>query len=267
MAERYALGVQYRGTQYCGWQKQTHVDSVQERLELALSKVADHAIETTCAGRTDAGVHAIGQVVHFDSTSVRPDKAWVQGVNCLLPSTIRVSWVKQVNSTFSARFTAQSRRYQYLLHRSPIASAFVADMVTRFPYALDSDAMQQAAKLLLGEQDFSSFRSVDCQSQTAMRCVHFVNIIEKPQYVIVDICANAFLHHMVRNIVGTLLWIGQHKCTLSQFKDILLAKDRTLAGPTAPANGLYLVAVQYPPAYDLPQFSKAGIGALFHELD
>lgn len=264
---RHALGIQYRGTQYCGWQKQSHASSVQQTLEQALSKVADHPIETVCAGRTDAGVHAVGQVVHFDSEAVRPNKAWVQGVNSALPSSIRVAWAKQVDEAFSARFTAQSRRYQYLLYRQPVASAFVSDMVTHFSYPLDISAMQQAADLLIGEQNFGAFQSAYCQSKTAMRCVKFVNLVEKPNYLIIDICANAFLHHMVRNIVGTLLLVGQHKCAVSEFKEIFQSQDRTLAGPTAPANGLYLVAVQYPPAYDLPQFYAAAIGALFHELD
>ncbi len=267
MTQNYALGIQYVGTRYAGWQRQSHADSVQGRLEAALTQIADHPVETICAGRTDAGVHALGQVVHFQTSVQRPDKAWVHGVNAALPHDVRVNWVHAVPTEFSARFSAESRRYQYLLYRGAVASPFLQGAVTHYPYPLDPVAIQAAAQHLLGEQDFSALRSAHCQSHTAMREVHFANVFTRADFLILDICANAFLHHMVRNIMGTLLWVGQQKCTVADFQQILQSKDRRLAGPTAPPDGLYLVAVQYPVAYDLPQFSASGIEALFYELD
>lgn len=257
---RIALGIEYDGSRYFGWQRQHEVASVQEKLERALSKVADHEVQVVCAGRTDAGVHATGQVVHFDTTSVRAERAWTMGVNTNLPPDIAVRWVKEVPDDFSARFSATARRYRYVLNNSPLRPGIGGTLVTHFYAPLDAERMHLAAQCLLGEHDFTSFRASQCQSNTPYRNIHFINVHRCGDYVIVDIQANAFVHHMVRNIVGSLCLVGTGEQESSWLADLLAARDRTLAAATAKPNGLYLVDVTYPEQLGLP---KAALGPLF----
>jgi len=251
----YALGIEYRGTQYCGWQRQDgHTEvSVQWVLEKALSQVADQPITVTCAGRTDSGVHGCEQVVNFSTTAERPLKAWTLGVNSNLPRDVRVLWVQEVPEDFSARFSATARTYRYVILNRPVASALVNDMVTWEKAPLDEVAMHEAGQYLLGENDFSSFRGASCQSNTPFRFVNYINVSRHGSFVTVEIKANAFLHHMVRNIVGVLMCIGKGEKPVGWAKDVLLARDRRQAAKTAPSNGLYLLQVEYPESLGLPQ--------------
>jgi tRNA pseudouridine38-40 synthase len=251
--KRIALGIEYDGSRYCGWQMQSHgTRTVQDEIEKALSIVADHPVQVVCAGRTDTGVHATGQVVHFDTDAERKLKAWVMGVNTHLPDDIGVHWSKQVDSGFSARFSANMRSYRYVIQQRAARPALYSHRVTWVYDDLNTRAMHEAAQALLGENDFSSFRSSACQAEHAMRFVKSIEISAESSFVYIDIQANAFLHHMVRNIVGSLLKVGTGERPVSWMAELLALKDRTRAGPTAPARGLYLVAVQYPPEYDLP---------------
>jgi tRNA pseudouridine38-40 synthase len=257
---RVALGIAYDGSVFSGWQSQLnpHLRTVQESLETALSRVADHAVTVHCAGRTDAGVHASGQVVHFDTTADRPLKAWVLGSNTLLPPQVAVQWARTVPADFHARFSAFSRRYRYLICNSTVRPALYHQFLTHHRYALDAEAMHAAGQHLLGERDFTSFRAVACQSRTPMRNVTELSVRRQGQYVVVEIEANAFLLHMVRNIVGSLLEIGEGRKPVSWTAELLTLRDRTRAAPTAPPNGLSLIQVRYPPALAFPQ-SDAGI--------
>lgn len=250
---RIALGVEYDGSRYCGWQMQSHsTRTVQHELEKALSVVADHPVQVVCAGRTDTGVHATGQVVHFDTTAERPSRAWVMGVNTHLPDDVCVHWSRTVDADFSARFSASMRAYRYVIQQRTARPALYSRRVTWIHHQLDTAEMHQAAQALLGENDFSSFRSSACQSEHAMRFIQSIDVSAEGGFVYVDIRANAFLHHMVRNIVGSLLQVGSGDRPPGWIAELLALKDRTRAGPTAPADGLYLVEVQYPDEYGLP---------------
>ncbi|MEL4388013.1 tRNA pseudouridine(38-40) synthase TruA [Shewanella xiamenensis] len=257
---RIALGIEYDGSGYFGWQRQAEVDSVQGQLEQALSKVANEPISLFCAGRTDAGVHATGQVVHFDTNAVRNEGAWTLGVNANLPDNIAVRWVKEVDESFHARFSATARRYRYVIYNHNLRPGLLRHGVSHYHGDIDVDKMHIAAQALLGEQDFTSFRAIQCQSKTPFRNVHSVKVTRQGMYVIVDISANAFLHHMVRNIVGSLLEIGLGNQPLTWMADLLSLKDRNQAAATAKPNGLYLVDVTYPEQYQLP---KLALGPLF----
>lgn len=250
---RMALGVEYLGSRFRGWQtQQTGVPSIQPLLEKALARIALEPVSVMCAGRTDAGVHGSGQVVHFETTAARPSKAWVFGTNNHLPPEIRVRWSQPVPYDFHARHSALARRYRYILynHRTPPAQLF--DQVTWWNQPLDVEKMHQAAQQLIGEKDFSAFRSVRCQSRTAWRHMHFIRVYRRGLLIVVDIQANAFLHHMVRNIVGALLEVGQGERPVEWIAELLQQGVREVAGITAPANGLYLVAVLYPQHFGLP---------------
>ncbi len=249
---RFALGVEYEGTNYYGWQQQEFVTSVQREVENALSLVADHAISVVCAGRTDKGVHAVGQVIHFNTTSEREPSAWVLGTNSHLPADIRINWAQSVSVDFHARYSALARTYVYLIHNARLRPCLARHYMMWYPQPLDVDAMQLAANHLLGEQDFTSFRAVGCQSNSPMRNVTEVELTRRSDNVIVKITANAFLHHMVRNIVGSLCVVGSATRTPSWIKEVIAAKDRTVAAETAAASGLYLLAVQYPDKFSLP---------------
>lgn len=251
--KKIALGVEYQGTHYCGWQRQKHCESVQAQVEAALSEIAAHQVDLYCAGRTDTGVHALGQVVHFETDVERPNKAWVQGVNTKLPGDVRVAWAKEMGEDFHARFSAFARQYRYVIYNRKVHSAVLHNRVTWEPYQLDESLMDQAAQALIGEQDFSSFRASQCQAEHAMREVQSVKVSRRGDMVFVDIRANAFLHHMVRNIVGTLMEIGKGHKTVSWVTELLAAQDRTLAAPTAPASGLYFVNAFYPDEFELPE--------------
>jgi tRNA pseudouridine38-40 synthase len=252
--QRIALGVEYDGSRYCGWQMQAHgTRTVQREIEKALSVVADHRVQVVCAGRTDTGVHATGQVVHFDTTAQRQLKAWVMGVNTQLPDDVCVHWARPVSDEFSARFSATMRRYRYVIQQRTARPALYSHRVTWVYEKLDTAAMHDAAQALLGENDFSSFRSSACQSEHAMRFVESIAVTAGSAFVYIDISANAFLHHMVRNIAGSLIKVGSGERPVSWMAELLALKDRTRAGPTAPPGGLYLVAVQYPDEYALPE--------------
>ncbi len=251
--KRIAMGISYRGNHYNGWQRQSHCSStVQQHLEQAIARVANEPIETICAGRTDTGVHGTGQVIHFDTHATRSDYSWQMGVNTNLPKDIRVNWVREVNQDFHARFSAHYRRYHYIIEDNSVGNAILHQLITPFRQALDAEKMHLGAQYLLGEQNFTSFRATQCQSNTPFRHVDFINVSRREHFVIIDIQANAFLYHMVRNIVGALLVVGQNKQPPEWMKTILCACDRRKAPATAPADGLYLVEVGYDKAYDFP---------------
>ncbi|PID66647.1 MAG: tRNA pseudouridine(38-40) synthase TruA [Gammaproteobacteria bacterium] len=250
---KLALGVSYCGRHYYGWQRQSHThNTVQHYIELALSTVADETVNVCCAGRTDSGVHASGQVIHFSTNALRDLRGWKMGTNTQLPKDIRIHWVRAVADDFHARFSAKYRRYHYIIEDNSSGNAIFNGLVTPCRYALDAEAMQQAAQVLVGEHDFSSFRAAQCQSQTPNRHVDFIRVYRNGQFVIIDIQANAFLYHMVRNIVGSLLLIGQGKKEVAWLNKVLQERNRCLAGTTAGANGLYLVEVGYDSVYNIP---------------
>lgn len=249
---RIALGIEYDGSKYYGWQRQNEVRSVQEKLEKALSQVANESVTVFCAGRTDAGVHATGQVVHFDTIAQRKDAAWTLGVNANLPSDIAVRWVKNVTDDFHARFSATARRYRYIIYNHRLRPAVLQQGVTHYHHHLDEARMHRAAQSLIGENDFTSFRAVQCQSRTPWRNVTHIAVSRYGAYVTVDIKANAFVHHMVRNITGSLMEVGCGNQPEGWLAELLVAKNRMLAAATAKAEGLYLVSVDYPAHFALP---------------
>ena len=249
---KYAACIEYDGTNYCGWQRLEHLPSVQGEVEKALSSVANHQIELTCAGRTDSGVHGIGQIVHFESDAVRNEKSWRMGCNTNLPDNIVLRWIQPIDDSFHARFSAESRRYRYIILNNKIRPAIIHKKVCWYRDELDETRMQDAANRLLGENDFSSFRAAGCQAKHAMRELQEITISREGKFVYVDIIANAFLHHMVRNIVGSLFEVGDGRREPEWFAELLNVKDRTKAGITAPACGLYFVSVDYPAEFSIP---------------
>lgn len=254
---KIALGIEYDGSPYYGWQKQARVPSVQDQLETVLSRIADEPIQLFCAGRTDAGVHASGQVVHFETSADRDNRAWTLGANAQLPKTIAVRWVQTVDDSFHARFSAMARRYRYLIYNHRLRPALFNTGLLTIPQPLDAAKMHRAAQSLLGEQDFSAFRAAQCQSKTPWRHLHRIRILRQGEYVIMDIQANAFLHHMVRNIMGSLIEIGKGVQNEHWLAELLATKDRTLAAATVKPNGLYLTDVLYPDKYQLPKGAAA----------
>lgn len=250
---RIALGIEYDGHNFHGWQRQPGgLETVQGALEQSLSQIANEAIYLHCAGRTDAGVHATGQVVHFDTKAKRHLDAWVYGVNAYLPKEICVRWSRKVDLKFHARFKAISRRYRYIICNHPIRPAILGSKTSWHYYPLDVDKMRLAASYLIGEQDFSSFRAAKCNSNSPMRNITDFQIERKGDYVIFEIEANAFLHHMVRNIAGVLMKIGGGFKDPDWMAEVILAKSRQAAAETAPPGGLYLIAVKYPEPYNFP---------------
>ncbi|TGD71431.1 tRNA pseudouridine(38-40) synthase TruA [Mangrovimicrobium sediminis] len=251
---RIACRIEYNGAHYRGWQSQPDpaAPTVQQALEAALTAVAAAPVRVHCAGRTDTGVHGHCQIVHFDAPSARPPRAWVLGGNANLPEDVRVHWAQAVDAEFHARFSALARRYRYLIANTPVRPALLGGQLTWYRHPLDAARMHGAAQALLGEQDFSAFRAATCQSPTAMRNVHAVSVFRRGDIVVVDIQANAFLHHMVRNIVGSLLAVGSGRQKPQWIADLLRGRDRTVAADTAPAAGLYLVDVLYPAQFGLP---------------
>jgi tRNA pseudouridine38-40 synthase len=253
---RYALGVEYSGSAYCGWQRQPHCASVQQHLEAALGFVADHDVELVCAGRTDAGVHAIEQVAHFDSDSERSERAWVLGANCRLPADIRLLWVRPVSDDFHARFSARARAYRYLIVNAPVPSAIFHDRASWEHRPLDHEAMHDCAQSLLGEHDFSSFRAVGCQARSTRREVLEISVCRHDDLLFLDVSANAFLYHMVRNIAGSLIAVGKGERDRAWFQRTFAARDRNLAAPTAAAAGLYFLRAWYEAQFKLPTRDK-----------
>ena len=249
---RWAARVEYLGSGYSGWQRLSHIKSVQGTLEAALSKVADHAVDVVAAGRTDAGVHGLGQIIHFDTTAERNPLAWMLGANVNLPADVSLRWAQRVAPDFHARHKALSRRYRYVFHNTRARSALLAGRATFWPRALDADAMNLAAQSLLGERDFSALRDSECQSPTPFRNVMQLSVHRSGDFVVLDIQANAFLHHMVRNIAGTLAEVGQGRQPVAGVAEVLETRNRKLAGMTAAPDGLYFIGPEYPAHYGLP---------------
>ena len=256
---RVALGIEYNGRGFNGWQaqKSPHTKTVQQTLEQALSEVADHPVTLVCAGRTDAGVHATGQVVHFDHRHERTEGAWIHGGNALLPPEVSVRWAKQVPADFHARFSATARRYRYVIYNHAVKPAILNGQVTHHYQPLDAERMHAAGQLLLGEQDFSAYRGSACQSTTPMRHVSEISVRRQWDFVTLDIQANAFLLHMVRNIAGVLMEIGEGRKPVAWAGEVLAGRDRRQGGVTALPNGLYLVKVFYPAAFNLPEVAAS----------
>ncbi|PLK59202.1 tRNA pseudouridine(38-40) synthase TruA [Candidatus Palibaumannia cicadellinicola] len=252
---KLALGIAYDGSHYSGWQRQPNVPSVQACLEQALSLVANEPISVYCAGRTDTGVHATGQVIHFETCAHRTNTAWTLGVNAHLPTSIAVRWVMPVKTDFHARFSATARRYRYIIYNHRLRPVILGNGLTHYYQPLDTSKMERAGQCLLGEHDFTSFRALQCKSRTPWRNLHQLIVKRKGPYILVDITANAFLYHMVRNIVGSLLEVGCGKKPESWIADLLFVKNRSLAGVTARAKGLYLISVDYPSRFGLPSLS------------
>lgn len=251
---RFALIVEYDGSSYQGFQRQASAKkTVQGELERALSHIAAQPITLVCAGRTDAGVHATHQVVHFDCAAERGERAWLEGTNTKLPNSIRVKWAAQVPGEFHARFSAQSRTYRYFSYVSRVRSAFLPLTATWIRNELNVEAMQAAASQLIGEHDFSSFRASQCQAHSPVRRIEYIRFCKRGAFVIMEIKANAFLHHMVRNIMGCLFEIGGGVKSVSWLSDVLAKRDRTLASATAAPHGLYLSGVDYPADFGVPR--------------
>ena len=249
---RYGAVVEYDGSQFCGWQRQLHCDAVQQAVEKALSRVADQPLRVACAGRTDTGVHAWHQVIHFDTTALREPRNWVLGANANLPESIRLHWVDTMPAQFHARFSAVSRTYRYLILNRPVKAAVMHSGLSWCRHPLSVQAMAEAAGALIGEQDFSAFRGAGCQSNTPMRNVKSVEVFQQGDIIAIEICANAFLLHMVRNIAGALIAVGRGKQKVGWIIELLAGRDRTQSAETAPAAGLYLIDVGYPEQYQLP---------------
>lgn len=253
---KLALRVEYDGSAYCGWQRQAHSPSVQQELEQALSYVADQAIELVCAGRTDTGVHACDQVAHFETEVIRSNRSWLLGTNCRLPRDIRINWVDQVPTDFHARFSAIARSYRYIILNSATPSALFHNKVCWEHRPLDDVIMQQAGHHLIGQHDFSAFRAAGCQAKSPERTIEFLQVSRRGKLIYIDVKANAFLHHMVRNIAGSLMVVARHEQPISWLQEVLMSKDRKLAAMTAPADGLYFIQAYYPAEFDLQQSER-----------
>ena len=256
---RVAAIIEYDGTDYAGWQSQTHSESIQDAVEAALSFVAGHPVVAICAGRTDSGVHAVGQVIHFDTHAQRSPRAWVLGANTRLAPSIALQWAGEVTSGFHARHRASRRVYRYAILNRSARSALQRTRAAWIHRPLDADAMHAAAQALIGEHDFSAFRSIECQSKTALRRVDKIEVTREGDYLWLEITANAYLHHMVRNIVGTLLDVQRATEPFAAMAKVLEGADRRYAGATAPAAGLYLWRVEYPAVFGIPA-PNAGFG-------
>lgn len=251
---RIALGLEYDGAAFCGWQTQPGACGVQDHLQAALGLFTQQTPEVTAAGRTDAGVHATAQVVHFDTQVERTPVSWVRGTNTHLDPAARVVWASPVADDFHARYGARLRTYQYLVANTPVAPAVLRHRAGWHHRPLDAGVMQQAARVLVGEHDFSSFRDAQCQARSPVRTLSRLDIVRRGNLVVVTLSANAFLHHMVRNIVGSLLYVGDGRQPVAWIGELLAARDRRVAAPTFAPDGLYLAAVEYDLAYSLPAF-------------
>jgi tRNA pseudouridine38-40 synthase len=249
---RIALGIEYDGSRFLGWQTQPGGGSVQDALEPALGAIAGGAVTLTCAGRTDRGVHARAQVAHFDTGAQRPLSAWVRGVNALLPDSVAVLWARPVDGEFHARYSAFARGYRYVLLNRAVRPALAARYAGWYHAPLDVEAMREAARLLTGEHDFSAFRSAECQAKSPVRTLFELSIEKNQDRIDFVLRANAFLHHMVRNIVGTLVYVGKGKQPPRWTKEVLESRKRALAAPTFAPQGLYLEAVEYDARWGLP---------------
>jgi tRNA pseudouridine38-40 synthase len=249
---RYALGIEYDGAGFFGWQRQDHAPSVQSAVEQAVATVADHAVTVVAAGRTDTGVHALGQVAHFDSDARRSQRQWILGINSNLPDAVRVLWARSVDADFHARFGAYSRSYRYRIMNRWVRPAVGVSQFCWCRTPLDAERMHEAAQVLLGRHDFSAFRSAGCSAQHAVREVTDISVTRAGAVVNIDIAANAFLYHMVRNIAGSLMAVGSGEESVAWFESVFAGRDRNRAGVTAEARGLYFMNVRYDPRYGLP---------------
>lgn len=249
---RLAAGIEYNGYAFSGWQSQHGVRTVQDSLEYALEQVAAQPVRVVTAGRTDTGVHASGQVVHFECERIRSEYSWFRGVNTYLPKDVRMTWVKQVPVDFHARFSAIRRHYRYIVFNGPTHPAIFFGLVAWIVGDLDIEAMQAASTRLIGRHDFSAFRAAGCQSKTAVRNVNEIYLNQSGPWIWLDISADGFLQHMVRNVMGTLVKVGKGEKEVSWVGQVLESKDRTLAGATAVSSGLYLSGVEYPAEYQIP---------------
>lgn len=259
--QRVALAIEYKGTDFHGFQTQPNgVKTVQQALEKALSKVADEEITLVCAGRTDAGVHATNQVVHFDTLAKRPSKAWVMGTRPHLPDTVGVKWAVNVEPQFHARFSALNRTYRYLISDAKTSPALLHDQITWSSRPLDIAKMREGAAYLVGRHDFTSFRATQCQAKSPVREIFYLHLVRRGDLIVLEVQANAFLHHMVRNIVGVLLAVGSGDKPATWVGDTLAARNRSAGGVTAKPYGLYLVSVDFPDRFNLPVSSP---GPLF----
>lgn len=258
---RYAAIVEYQGTAYMGWQRQPKGPTIQGKLDAALSEIANTAVESVCAGRTDSGVHALGQIVHFDTLAERSTRGWQLGLNSLLPGDISVGGVQVANPAFHARFSAQWRRYQYWILNRPLRSALFGQRAFHVYPTLNEGLMQDASKLLVGKHDFSAFRAAGCQASSPLRQVSQLTVRRLQDWLVIDITANAFLQHMVRNLTGLLVKVGHGDLPVAAAAEILAARDRTQAPFAAPAHGLYFCAVGYPAelGIELPMISTTAI--------
>lgn len=267
--QRVALGVEYNGAQFHGFQKQSSgVATIQQALEQALSAIASETITLICAGRTDTGVHGTNQIVHFDTLAQRPLKAWTRGVNTHLPDHVAVKWAKAVTPSFHARFSARHRTYRYIIANTATRPALAFQQLTWVRERLDVEAMRAGAAALIGRHDFSSFRASQCQARSPVRLMEYIHIVRRGDLIVTEIKANAFLHHMVRNIMGVLIAVGRGDQSSAWVQQVLEARDRRQAGVTAKPNGLHLVAVDYPREFELPVnppgpiFCPEGLGNL-----
>jgi len=249
---RVALGIEYDGSEFCGWQRQAEGRTVQGCVEQALSRVADHGVQVVCAGRTDTGVHATGQVIHFDTGAIRDTSAWLRGGNANLPGDIRVQWATPVDAAFHARFAARQRHYRYVILNRGTGSALLRNRACCEHTRLDESRMAAAACHLEGEHDFTSFRAAACQAHSPVRTIHRLEVRRSGDFIYIDVTANAFLHHMVRCIAGVLIAVGRGEQPPAWVAEVLAAADRTLSGFNATPAGLYLVGVRYPEAFELP---------------
>lgn len=256
---RIALGLEYDGAAFCGWQTQRSGCGVQDALETALSEIAAQHVTTVCAGRTDAGVHACCQVTHFDADAVRPLSAWTRGVNAALNCSASVLWAREVDGEFHARFSATARRYKYFLLNRPHRPGLFGNRVGWFHAALDAGAMQAAAQSLVGQHDFSAFRAAECQAKNPVRVIRDLTVSRQGDLICFDVTANAFLQHMVRNIVGSLVYVGCGRQPPTWINEILEARDRSRAAPTMSPNGLYLFSVEYAQHWGLPGMSSQAL--------
>ncbi len=256
---RIALGVEYDGSAFCGWQYQDHSPSVQEAVEKALSKVANESVRVICAGRTDTGVHAAEQVIHFDTHVERPMRAWIFGANANLPKEVVILWATPISDEFHARFSAMRRSYRYVICNRLVRPSFLARRTTWEYRPLDVERMAAAGHYLLGEHDFTSYRAQGCQAKSPVRTIHRLEVGRRDELIFIDIEANAFLHHMVRNIAGVLMAIGAGERPVEWAKEVLEHCDRSLGGVTAQPSGLYLTHVQYPSQFALPQSRESSL--------
>jgi tRNA pseudouridine38-40 synthase len=254
---KIAIGIEYDGSSFRGWQSQPSGDTVQDHLERALASIAGEAVRLAAAGRTDAGVHALAQVAHFETAAVRPESAWVRGVNTLLAQAVAVQWAAPVANDFHARYSAISRSYRYLLYNHAVRPALHHGRVGWFHLPLDVNAMRAALGHLAGEHDFSAFRSSECQAKSPVRTLRSCTLERRGAYLSFEFTANGFLHHMVRNIVGCLVYVGKGKHPPEWLDQVLAGRDRRLAAPTFSADGLYLAGVEYAPGWKLPAFEPS----------